>query len=339
MNNESICDELESITCINEFISAIGINTARSYTMKNTLVFCRERGVKSLGANRSIINRMSDDLFFDRLGNGIIFDYFYESVIYKWVSDTKFDDWTTLLISLIKRLLYNKHHNELTDNSKYVRMCQFTSANHTKLFEYLVKSGFSLGSPVDLIYQLIARGETDKLELLSIRPDITEYFDLSYIPGAFAVALYNGIPNMLEWLVIYAGVDISDGGDIVHLEYLPRTCKSVDYVINRKVDYSSAFKYVLGKITATITHHTAKQWNTLLPDNFSEIYLALKPHLDEPIPLEIDFGSNNYIVHGHEWASRTQLVHKYKELQYNYECLQAAFDAQQEHLVDIYNSC
>lgn len=327
-----------TIRSAGEFLKAIGVVLDSDSSFKNTITYCRERGKKRVEANQQIVKQMTDELFFERFGTGIVFDYFFERVINLWISDPHAERWAKLISELLLRLKNNVQWSVLVDNPRYIKLCQTTSSNHVELFRTLIKLGFNLGSPIDLIYQLIIRGELKKLELISMRSDMIEYFDLHCIPGAFAIALYNGMADVLVWLETSAGLSIDDAGNVLCFEHLPKGCDtSVKYVIGRTIDYPKALEYVLAHTKGQVSQHTVKIWNRYVPEHFVKVFPVLKKHLIEPIPLEADFGDNNYVVHGMEWATREQLVHKYQEIRDNYERLQVRFDEVRQQLVELIN--
>ena len=289
------------------------------------------------------------ELLVERLGTNYVFDFFYDQVVLVKHTVDMYHFWLELLITAVTEL--EKLDSFLTDSifmdKSYVYQLQSSMNSHNELFKFFLKhTKFDCGRPEFLTYTVIARDEVEKLEVLSQR------FDLSTFMGIFATALKYGRYRIIDHLVLL-GYSMEDYGNIVDLEYYEANHRYLYYslglqvktaepaVSGSKQDYVKALRLVLEHSDQPINLATLDIWAANATENsiynwdsldFKQVVDLLRGYLDEPIPLDHDFGRYNQAVFGQEWSNRHHLIRYCTHLEEQLELERQRY----EHLYQLY---
>lgn len=281
-----------------------------------------------------------------KMKDHMVFEFFYDRATKVTHTPKMYDFWQSALVRIINALQDLENSGDVLDDHTYLYRLQSGIMNHTSLFKYMITEGnFSLGEPDFLVYSIVARGELDKLRILS---DVFDLDDIEMFPAIYDVAIKHGRSEIIKYLRFHIGLDLTKYGKVIELENYPTTHKFMFYqtglyviesrdtpIIGSKQNYIDTIKRVMEvyqhPITiktldcwADVTRSKTFAWDTLC---FKEIVDTLRPFIKESIPLSHDFKEFNTDVFGKEWSDRACIIEYCKGLESRYTLLEQRYNA------------
>lgn len=288
-----------------------------------------------------------------------VFDYFYDIAVYDRCHPSNSLKWQKTLGNIVQLVGTINDGHTLKNNRKYVLRLQGSTRSFTDIFSQLVHEEFDMGDPEFLVYSIIARGELEKLEIMSSLYVIEDY------PGVLDVALRYGRNKVLQYFKEKLKLDFSYYGKILDFEnyvdnprYLiyseqiarDETLRKSGQFISKASHYLDSIKLILETYPHPITCRTVEKWCELTKtndvDNSSDIIMLLVSKLNEPPPLTYDFGSFNSLIHGTDWNDRSYLIerclylqNKLEEQEYRYQEILTRYRTLQERQTGALGGC
>lgn len=309
---------------IKTFIRLAGGNDAHLINKKYN--FAQNLTYKKKGKNTELVDFIVSNynIIPESLGHSYVFDFFYDKAMDSTenINDHKF--WKDALKKVITLMPVNHKTESIKRNKKYVLELQSGSRNYTDIFHLLITSRFDIGKQDFLLYSIIARGELDKLKILD------KIMCIEHYPGIYSTAVRFGRSDMIQYLHKECKLSLKQYGDILNLEgyvdnfrYL-RYTKQLASVFYHKIPINGSkydhvkcidllYEYGYSK---PITVNTLNQWCSLLRNmsvhieevDSSSIIRKLMDHINEPVPLTMDFDEFNYFIFGPEWSDRYHII-------------------------------
>lgn len=266
-----------------------------------------------------------------------VFDYFFDYTIHGCMHPVYESIWYETLYSFIEMLEDLGEWGIVLKKSKYYLLqCQKDSRNHFQLFECLYNNDFEVEPLEDLVYSIVARGETDKLALLG------EHYEFDELNKIIAIALHYGRIEVLHYLIEERDISMVEYGDILRFEGLDddkclrymfyiqsicneNACKDVlryGPVQNTKQDYLASLQLIMETLSYPVDVSLIDIWCSFMQKKIFEwdvvpieVLVYLKSQLNEPIPLDHDFGPYTKQLLGNNWGDRASLVQQCLYLQ------------------------
>jgi hypothetical protein len=259
------------------------------------------------------------EILVKKIKHHLVFDYFYEKVLNERYHPVNADQWQDILLKIIKLANSVSEPDIIKGNKKYIMKLQSTSKTMMKLFGAFVDDDYDMGDPEFLVYSIIARGELDKLQLLSNNYVIEDY------PAVLDMALMYGRHDIIRYFIDTLKLDIKYYGKIVDFENYkdnPRYLFYREHIVQdssfrnksivgaSKQDYVTALKLVLEQYDYPVTCITLEKWCELIRNKeyvwdhikADEILQILLDRIAGNLPLAKDFRF------GKEWSDRACLV-------------------------------
>ena len=336
-----------------QFIELAGGN-CQNY---NNILFFMEIVHAKSGKNETLVEFtcQNPEIITEKVKNNIVFDYFFEKIVQFRDNVDIYDFWLTSLLKVLSESLKDDDNIDvIMCNPMYINKLQSSNRSHTMLFQTFIDCNFEMGDPKLLAYSLVARGELDKLKILRSAIPVEKY------KGIMAAAVKYGRYEIVDYLLT-VNSDIDYYGRILDLEYFEDDPKYMYYhttstvlslitmdmppIIEAKQDYARTLDLILEQYAQPITTDTLSVWCTVVRNrmfewdmvNFAEILDILRPQIDKPIPLVLDFGEFNSDVFGFEWSDRKCIIEQYMHVQSQLDNLREQYNILLDkfnHLID-----
>lgn len=269
----------------------------------------------------------------EKMGHSCVFDYFYDKML------EQIDLWKQAFYEIVAMLCHSYLLIEIKKDKKYILKLQCDSRDLTDIFAFLLKQGFEYGEGAFLTYSLIARGELQKLQILSNYTNITAYL------GIYATAVRFGRIDIMRFFLEIQKYPPAFYGDVLRFEHFVDNFRYLRYTkdISRGATNVQYFptnhqhvlciETMLTHCNLTITVNTLERWCNALRELRSDFVLDehgiiqyLLSKITEDVPMTHDFGEFNIYIFGKEWSTRSHIVDYCLRLEQRLEVLQNRYD-------------
>lgn len=258
--------------------------------------------------------------------NSTIFDYFYEKTL-------KMSDLSIWLIHFkyILTILNTVDENEkIKDLPYYIKNLQETGVSHNNVFELLFTNEFNVGDPEELIYIIIARGETNKIKTISDIYIIEDYL------GIFDVAVKYGRCEIIKFLMTNLELNIEMFGKILDFENYNTEVKFKE-IINI-TNYVKSVELILKEYNYPVTLRTLYIWCDFVNKNHCNKWeddvirmLSSKIEFATDDSINNDFGRFNSLIFNKEDINILNIKEQNVMLQEKLEVIQNRYTILLEH--------